>query len=603
MNRTIGACAQVRNQIWGLSVVGMRFTFLTRSQDDHQARSGREQRPSARRADEQNAGTRDREANERQRTLLAPGAIGLRGARPHSLSGEWNRWDIQSHRRVTGPLRGAHGNGEGRPVTTGVFATSLTERILNRVEQHVGTDSVRRFLRDKSSISIEDESVVISAPTRFAAECIQRRFGGALKEAAAHETGTDASPIRIAVAPEMAVASPRVADAPASATSATKTNRWPASAPPPPSRRTTSRSDRGGALTLDTFVVGRCNQLAHRAALALTQHDRPLGFNIVFAHGECGVGKTHLLQGVMHRLRNEHPGARVLYTTGEAFTNAFITAIRGGDINAFRRKHRGLDLLCIDDIHFLSNKTQTQTEFLHTFDAMDLEGARIMLASDEHPGRIRQLSRELVSRFSAGMVVGLDAPDPVTRRRIILSLARRRSIALSEDAISVIAEHCTGSVREIEGALTRIDAVHRLLPEGKALSGTLDAASVRYALGPGRPRKARRPMKVEAIAECVADALGVTMPEMLGKSRHKRVVVARSIAAHLSRKLTSRSFPEIAQAMGRPNHSTVVTACKRVEQKIAAAEPCDADIDVVAETWGELADEMERRVRATLNAA
>ncbi len=490
------------------------------------------------------------------------------------------------------------GNGEGRPVTMGVCAVSFEERVLKRVEDCVGTDSVRRFLRGKAAISLENGEVVITAPTKFAGECIQRRFGAAIGEAAVSENGEARTPVRIAIAPVVqVVAADTTVAAPAESPTAA---RWkPATVAPPP-RRSGNRVDRNAAHTLDTFVVGRSNQLAHRAALALTQHDRPLGFHIVFMHGECGVGKTHLLQGVAHRFRAENPGARVLYTTGEAFTNAFITAVRGGDINAFRRKHRGLDLLCIDDIHFLSNKSQTQAEFLHTFDAMDLDGARIMLASDEHPARIRQFSRELVSRFSAGMVVGLDVPDPVTRRRLVAALARRRSLALTEDGISIIAEHCTGSVREIEGALTRIDAVHRLLPEGRALMGPLDGASVRLALGPSRPRKARRPMKVEAITECVAETLGVTMPEMLGKSRHKRVVVARSIAAHLSRKLTSRSFPEIAHAMGRPNHSTVVTACKRVEQKIAASERCDTDLEVAAETWGELADELERRVRSSL---
>src|SRR5690554_5788270 len=145
---------------------------------------------------------------------------------------------------------------------------------------------------------------------------------------------------------------------------------------------------------------------------------------------------------------------------------------------------------------------------------MDLEGARIMLASDEHPARIKQFSRELVSRFSAGMVVALENPDPVTRRRLIAQLARRKSISLTEDAITLLAEHCQGSVREIEGALTRIDAVHRLLPEGRAMAGAFDAAAVRYALGPTRRTKVRRPVKVEAITQCIAETLGVTMPEM-----------------------------------------------------------------------------------------
>jgi len=495
--------------------------------------------------------------------------------------------------------------GEGRPVTTEVCASSLSERIIERVKDRVGNEVFRRFVQRQVTVEATDEGVSVSATTPFAAERLARRFGAAFNEALRLETGDPDATVRLRVAPakrrDSGEVNKRGSTSPAQSGAPVSPRRVePMSAR---RRRLGSRAASHPMHSLDTFVVGRCNQLAHRATLALTAPQRPIGFNIVFVHGACGVGKTHLLQGAVQHYRRENPAPRVLYTTGEAFTNAFISAVRGGDINAFRKKHRGLDLLCIDDIHFLSNKTQTQVEFLHTFDAMDLDGARIMLASDEHPARIKQFSRELVSRFSAGMVVAMDLPDPVTRRRLIESLALKRGLVLREDAISLIAERCPGSVREIEGALTRIDAVRRLLPEGRAMGGPLDAASVRLAMGPERKTRAPRPLKVEAIAQCIAETVGVSMPELMGKSRHKRVVVVRSMTAYLARKLTSQSYPEIAQAMGRPNHSTVVTACKRVEKKIALRERCDQDLHSLAQTWGELADELERCVRTTLGAA
>jgi chromosomal replication initiator protein len=443
--------------------------------------------------------------------------------------------------------------------------------------------------------------VSVSATSPFLAECISRRFGPALRQAAREETGDPSLEVKVCVVESVEPQD----DAPSASLQETTPHSPPSSSadstahrvPPQSARqRRRNRSEIQPTLTLDSFIVGRCNKLAHSAALALTQGDHAHSFNVVFVHGQCGVGKTHLLQGAVLRFQQENPSARVLYTTGEAFTNAFVTAIRKGDTAAFRKKHRGLDLLCIDDVHFLSNKNATQAEFLHTFNAMDLEGARLMLASDEHPGKIKQFSRELVSRFSAGMVVELDLPDPVTRRRIVISLARDKGLTLTEDAVTAIADHQQGSVRDIAGALNRLNAIHTLLPDQRTSTGPLDVVDVRLALGtPHRPR-ARRPLKVQLIAQTITEALAVTMPELLSRSRRPRVVAARSMTFYLARTLTTLSFPEIATAMGRPNHSTVITAHKRVERKIAAAELCGDDIDLPVTTWGELADELRRRV-------
>jgi chromosomal replication initiator protein len=284
----------------------------------------------------------------------------------------------------------------------------------------------------------------------------------------------------------------------------------------------------------------------------------------------------------------------VVYTTAEAFTNEYINALRASRLETFRRSYRAVKLLCIDDVQFFSNKQATQGELLHTFDAIDLEGARIVLASDEHPRAVRKFSSALVSRFMAGMVVRLDAPEPALRQRIVLHLALKRGLRLEPAAASLIASRCTPpsqacSVRDLEGTLTRIEALLRLHPElaGSGDCGEVGLVLVRRAIGADAAAPIsgpRRPIRAEQILEEVCRTLHVDHGEIVGKGRHKRVVLARSVTAHLCRGLTTLSFPEIARAMGRPNHSTVVTACNRIQHQLAA----DAELALGAEHLPEL---------------
>ncbi len=342
--------------------------------------------------------------------------------------------------------------------------------------------------------------------------------------------------------------------------------------------------------SLDDFVVGPGNELAHHAALSLIDSAPGDGLSPLFIHGECGLGKTHLLQGLAARYLEAHPGSRVRYTTGEAYTNAYIAAIKKNRVDDFRRAYRSLDLLCIDDVHFLSNKNATQGEFLHTFDAIGMEGARIALASDEHPSRIRQFSRELVSRFVAGMVAGLERPDRETRLKIARRIAQRRGMPMEESALQIVAARCAGSVRDVEGGLNLVDAMWRLV--GRP-GGTIDAALAQRALGaPAAARRPTRPIRVEAIATKVCSELGVEMADMMGSGRHKRLVLARSMTSHLSRRLTTLSYPEIARAMARTNHSSVITQCQRVEDMIKSGAPCNAGPEFDGLSVEELAERL-----------
>lgn len=467
---------------------------------------------------------------------------------------------------------------EPAPASAPDAARSPVQAILARVSSKLGAELFSKYFRHQVLMRTSGAAVEIIVPTAIVAELIQRRFGPVLNEAAAAEgfrgVGFRVDPGAFAGAPAVEAIVP-ASDAP----------------PAEPQARPRPQAASNVAnlrYRLDDFVVGESNKLAYSAAVRLTEPDCPRTFSPLFVHGPCGLGKTHLLQGIAVRFAERNPGATVRYTTAEAFTNDYVNAVRTGRVEQFRKIYRGVDLLCIDDVHFLSNKQGTQSELLHTFDAIGLDGARVVLASDEHPRQIARLNDALVSRFMSGMVVRLDVPDRALREAIIRRIALRRGLALEEPVVALLASSsgaagATPSVRDLEGALTRIEAVRSLLPDLCTEGGGVGLILARRALGLAGaespdatgPRRPRKPVRVDLIADEVCRSLRVEISDLMGRGRHKRVVLARSLTAYLSRSLTTLSFPEIARAMGRPNHSTIVTAVKRVQDQIERHESAD----------------------------
>ncbi len=417
----------------------------------------------------------------------------------------------------------------------------------------IGQERFRRYFGDRSSIECEGERFRVLAGSDFQAEMLSRRFGSALQKAA-QSTGRER---RVTVEVRRERGEAALSSTPAAQTPAEPSRR--------PSRQAPRRAPR--RRSLDDFVVGESNRLAHSAAARLAEEGAGSALSPLFFHGPCGAGKTHLLEGLTRRVQELRPAARVKHTTGEAFTNQFIHAVRENSIARFHAEHRRLDLLCIDDVHFLASKSATQSELLHTLNALAMGGAAIAMASDAHPSVIRAFSRELVSRFMAGMVVGVDPPEEALRRRLATTFAARRGIILDEAGAALIARHVTGSVRELEGAIVRVEAVARLMA---GESGVASTATIRQALELGAGPRATGPIRAERIIDAAAERLGVDVAEVMGRSRHRRVVVARSIAALLARKHTTLSYPELAVKLGRPNHSSVVTACQRLSKQIRA---------------------------------
>ncbi|MFU8828745.1 MAG: DnaA ATPase domain-containing protein [Phycisphaerales bacterium] len=462
-----------------------------------------------------------------------------------------------------------------------------SNRVVEALILQIGRDRYTRFFGGTVRIGICQAGTVFTVGSAFQSELLQRRFAGEVERAVQTALGVDAK-VEWVVAEQTGQAAPSTDAAP------TDPLRFEHTAP------TTQRPKARRAITrysLETLVVGRTNRMAVNAAMELLSQQPVAGISALFVHGSCGVGKTHLLQGVAERFRSERPGSRVRYVTGEAFANEFIAAVQSRSLEAFRKRYRGVDLLCIDDVHFVAGKKATESELLHTIDALDLDGARVMLVSDEHPKRIERLSHRFVSRCVSGMVVQIEPPDRELRMLLASRIAQRRGLALEPGAAEAIAEACHASAREVEGALLRVEAYQKMLGPAAA-SQPISASMVRRVVGEGSATPNRRPLRVNLIVDVVCEKLGVQPSDVLGTGRHRLVVFARSLCALLARKLTTRSFPEIARDLNRRNHSTIVTATQRIQKIVDTGETRDAGPMgemSVAELFGMLKDEIVRR--------
>ena len=309
---------------------------------------------------------------------------------------------------------------------------------------------------------------------------------------------------------------------------------------------------------LDDFVVGNSNRLAFSCAKSVVENPATR-YNPMFIHGGCGLGKTHLLQGICNELKEKQPGLRWAYVSGEDFTNQFVYAVKTGERDAFRQRYRRLDVLVIDDVHFLANKRATQEEFLHTFNAIDAIGKQIILASDAHPKLIGQLSESLVSRFISGMVVKIDSPDYETRMGVLRKRAARLNFNISDQVVEYIARNFKANVRELEGALLKLVALARLSDEPLTLS------LAERALG-NMIENTVPAVKLTDIESVVAIYFGLTPADLHTTRKTRTIALARGTAMYLARQHTEMSFPEIGRFMGNKNHSTVILACRRINK-------------------------------------
>lgn len=483
------------------------------------------------------------------------------------------------------------------------------DRLLTHLEglfsRELGPERFARFFGNQTRLGVDDRSVRVTVPNRFTRDLLERRFGCDLRRVLREESARRGSDLELSFSVDDG-AFDQAERRPHAPPRAEHLHR--------PRRRPGRQKAQELKHRLDDFIVGEANRVAHAAARRIAEGDDAGNCSPLFIHGACGLGKTHLLQGIAARHKQVFPDDRVLYLTAEIFTNDFVSAVQNGSMASFRKTYRHVALLCIDDVHFVAGKTATQNELLHTLDAITPARARIVLASDAHPRAIARFNAALVSRLVSGAVVRLDYPDVDLRGRIVEHLAAGRGLPLTPGAARLIAEHAGGgedaSVRDLEGALTQVEAVYRLLPELSGPDGRIGAVIVQHALEMRRQgvsnfhggRRGGRPIQVESILRIVGDEFGVELSDLLGPGKHRKVVLARALAVYAARELTTRSYPEIARAMARTSHSTVVSAFKRIGGQIAEGRVVRVGGPHDGMTTGALADRVLDRVRREASA-
>ena len=431
------------------------------------------------------------------------------------------------------------------------------DEILAGVHKRIGTQKFNAWFKNGTSVSVADGCVKVVAANPFVAGWIESHFADCLTTSARQATGRK---LRLMVSVDPVLSGrlrKRQLDVQAEMVA----------------RHTSGSIRRGPAgatclrYELGDFVVGSSNRLAHAAATAVAGGGKPK-FNPLFIHGPCGVGKTHLLQGICDAVARVRGRGRAAwkYITAEQFTNGFVTALRQKKLRTFRRTYRGLDLLAIDDVHFLAAKKATQEEFLHTFNSIESAGRQVVMASDAHPVMVGQLTEQLVSRFLSGMVVKIEPPDGATRIRMLRTFAARLKLELPGDVLEYIGQQIRGSVRELEGALIKLGAVAGLGKQPISVQLARDCLADHLAL-------THSALTLGEIETAVAAFFGMTPADIHSTRRTHTVSLARAISMFFARRHTRMSFPEIGRFTGK-NHSSVVLAVQRVEKLLSAGAAC-----------------------------
>jgi len=309
--------------------------------------------------------------------------------------------------------------------------------------------------------------------------------------------------------------------------------------------------------TFEAFVTGASNRFAHAAALAVAETPAR-SYNPLFIYGDAGLGKTHLLQAILHYVNAHYPSYQVRYVSTETFLNEFVDAIRTNTPSEFKRRYREIDVLLVDDIQFMEGKEGLQEEFFHTFNTLHQANRQIVLSSDRPPDSIPTLEDRLRSRFKMGLITDIQPPDLETRMAILRKKSEVESTPIDEEVLTFIAENVTDNIRELEGALIRVTAYASLTQQ--ALTTDLARRVLADIIGNSQSR----PITPVLIIDKTSQMFGFSVEEIKGASRRRPLVTARQIAMYVFRELTDLSYPAIAREFGGRDHTTVIHAVDKI---------------------------------------
>lgn len=417
---------------------------------------------------------------------------------------------------------------------------NLWEKTLDTIRQD-GKTYALSWLERLQAVGIREGTLVLGVQDRFFRDWIDDHYRKLLEDTLTRMTGT-------ATAVAFEVIAPVVGRLP-----------FEASGPVPAAKNEGPRPNRlNERFTFDTYVVADSNQLPAAAAAAVGENPGKC-YNPLFVYGGTGLGKTHLLHAVGNKIHENNPAARIVYLSSEEFTNRFVESVRDHRMPEFRRKFREeCDVLLIDDIQFLGRKEETQKEFFYTFNTLHEMSKAIVLTSDTVPAEIPGLEDRLRSRFTMGLITDIQEPNYETRVAILKKKAEADQFDLPDRVCNFIARHVQKNVRELEGALIKISAVHSLT--GQAITEEFAAQVLKDIL------PANRPVDIDQIQREVARFYKVAIEDLRQDRRTKALAHARQVAMYLARKFTKCSYPEIATRFNK-DHSTVISSVRKVEKQ------------------------------------
>jgi chromosomal replication initiator protein len=439
-------------------------------------------------------------------------------------------------------------------------ATEVWSSIITAAREVLPEQTFRTWLASTEAVALSADTLVVAAPTRFAVEWIEDKYGELLRELADRSLGRPLDlrfehhgsgdrlvfpQIGVDDLEEAAVATPE---------------------PSIRSDRTSEDAARGAGLneryTFGRFVIGGNSQLAAAACRGVADSPAQL-YNPLFIYGDTGLGKTHLMHAIGHEILQRSPDTEIAYVPSEQFTNEMISAIQSGRTSDFRQRYRRIDVLLVDDVHFLGNKEGTQEEFFHTFNSLYDAHRQIVITSDRPPQEIPGLQERLVSRFEWGLVTDIKPPDFETRVAILQKKAAEDRLTLDEEVIEFIARNRKSSVRQLEGAVIKLLAYSSLTRR----EITLDLA--REALGPRLEEERAARVTPQEIRQRTADAWGVSVENLVSKRRTKPLTVPRQVAMYLIKTSLDLPYTEIGALFGGRDHSTVIHSVNKVEADMA----------------------------------
>ncbi|WP_309568624.1 chromosomal replication initiator protein DnaA [Paenibacillus sp. sptzw28] len=422
----------------------------------------------------------------------------------------------------------------------------MWQQVLSIIQTKLSKPSFDTWFKATKASFNGDSTVIVTAPTTFAAEWLESRYTKLVRTTLQEFLGRQYD-IKFVIEenkpPEPAVMQPPVIQTVHVGPEETFSHML------------------NPKYTFDTFVIGVNNRFAHAASLAVAEAPAK-AYNPLFLYGGVGLGKTHLMHAIGHYILEHVPSTRVLYLSSEKFTNEFINAIRDNRGESFRTKYRNIDVLLIDDIQFLAGKEQTQEEFFHTFNALHEERKQIVISSDRPPKEIPTLEERLRSRFEWGLMTDIQPPDLETRIAILRKKAKAENLDIPSEAMVYIANQIDTNIRELEGALIRVVAYSSLINQD--ISSHLAAEALKDIIPSSRPRM----ISMQDIQQKVGDLYGLKLEEFKARKRTKAIAFPRQIAMYLSRELTDYSLPKIGEAFGGRDHTTVIHAHEKITQQL-----------------------------------